>query len=94
MLGAIIWDIVGSIYEFNNIKTKDFELYKNQSHFTDDTVTTIAIGNTLLKCNGEYSDLYDIAYMAKNKLDVFLKRILGDFEKLYNTPATDKITLL
>lgn len=26
MIGAIIGDIVGSIYEFDNIKTKDFEL--------------------------------------------------------------------
>ena len=43
MLGAIIGDIVGSIYEFDNIKTKDFNLFTNEMFFTDDTVMTIAI---------------------------------------------------
>lgn len=27
MLGAIVGDIVGSVYEWNNIKTKDFSLF-------------------------------------------------------------------
>lgn len=43
MFGAIIGDIVGSVYEFNNIKTKDFPLWKPNSHFTDDTVMTCAV---------------------------------------------------
>jgi len=43
MLGAIIGDIVGSVYEFNNIKTTEFELFTEKSHFTDDTVMTIAV---------------------------------------------------
>ncbi len=43
MFGAIIGDIVGSVYEFNNIKTKDFPLWKKNSHFTDDTVMTCAV---------------------------------------------------
>lgn len=59
MIGAIIGDIVGSIYEFDNIKTKDFELFKENSHFTDDSVMTIAIGAALLECKGEYIDLYE-----------------------------------
>ena len=29
MLGAIIGDIVGSVYEWNNIKTKDFPLFRH-----------------------------------------------------------------
>ena len=41
--GAIVGDIVGSIYEFNNIKTKDFPLFTDECFFTDDTVMTIAI---------------------------------------------------
>ena len=50
MLGAIIGDIVGSIYEFNNIKTKDFKYFFNpQGYFTDDTVMTVAISNALIK---------------------------------------------
>ena len=38
MLGAIIGDIVGSVYEWNNIKTKDFALFREDCFFTDDTV--------------------------------------------------------
>ena len=48
MLGAIIGDIVGSIYEFDNIKTKDFPLFTKECFFTDDTVMTIAVAEALL----------------------------------------------
>ena len=37
MIGSIIGDIVGSIYEFNNIKTKEFPLFSEYSEYTDDT---------------------------------------------------------
>lgn len=43
MIGAIIGDVVGSRFEFNNIKTKDFELIAKDSEFTDDSVLTIAV---------------------------------------------------
>lgn len=43
MLGAIVGDIVGSVYEFNNIKTTEFELFTGGSRFTDDTVMTLAV---------------------------------------------------
>ena len=43
MKGAIIGDIVGSIYEFHNIKTKDFPLLSPNCFFTDDTVMTVAV---------------------------------------------------
>ena len=49
ILGAIIGDIVGSIYEFNNIKSKEFELFKANSCFTDDTVMTLAVASALRK---------------------------------------------
>lgn len=42
MLGAIIGDIVGSPYEFHNIKRTDFPLFQASSHFTDDTMMTLA----------------------------------------------------
>ena len=48
MLGAIVGDIVGSIYEFDNIKTKDFPLFQEGSRITDDTVCTVAIADTIL----------------------------------------------
>jgi ADP-ribosylglycohydrolase len=47
-IGAIIGDTIGSIYEFDNVKTKDFELFTPGSCFTDDTILTIAIMKSLL----------------------------------------------
>lgn len=49
MIGAILGDIVGSIYEFDNIKTKEFELFDKECFFTDDSVMTIAIAEALLR---------------------------------------------
>ena len=48
MLGAVIGDIVGSIYEFNNHRSKAFELFGEGADFTDDTVLTIAVADVLL----------------------------------------------
>lgn len=49
MIGAIIGDIVGSVYEFDNIKTKDFELFDKECFFTDDSVMTAAVAGALMK---------------------------------------------
>lgn len=49
MTGAIIGDIVGSIYEFDNIKTKEFEFFDTECSFTDDTVMTVAVAEALLR---------------------------------------------
>ena len=49
MIGAILGDIVGSIYEFDNNKTKDFELFDKECFFTDDSVMTIAIAEVLMQ---------------------------------------------
>ena len=48
LLGAIIGDIVGSIREWHNIKTEDFELVPAGSRFTDDTVMTLAVAEWLM----------------------------------------------
>jgi len=45
MLGAIIGDIVGSVYEFNPHKSKNFPFWDSAGSFTDDSVMTIAVGN-------------------------------------------------
>lgn len=44
MIGAIIGDILGSKYEENNLKSKEFPLFSKVLYFTDDSVMTIAIG--------------------------------------------------
>ena len=49
MLGAIIGDIVGSVYEFNNYRAKDFTpFFHPKAFFTDDTVCTIAVADALV----------------------------------------------
>ena len=60
MYGAIIGDIVGSIYEFRNIKTKDFPWLTDKNHFTDDTIMTIAVADAILKCD-QNNAIKDIA---------------------------------
>jgi hypothetical protein len=49
LLGALAGDIIGSVYEFHNIKTTDFPLITDRSHYTDDTVLTLAVANKILK---------------------------------------------
>ncbi len=48
MIGAIIGDIAGSIYEWNQIKTKEFPFFGAKCVFTDDSVCTIAVADILL----------------------------------------------
>ena len=47
MLGALAGDIIGSVYEFANTKSTDFELFTPQSRFTDDSVMTLAVAKWL-----------------------------------------------
>lgn len=49
MLGAIVGDIVGSIYEFNNHRSKNFPFFGEKNFFTDDTVCTVALADALLR---------------------------------------------
>ncbi len=48
MIGAIIGDIVGSIYEWKRIKTKEFEFFGDKCFLTDDSVCTFAVADILL----------------------------------------------
>lgn len=56
MLGAIIGDIVGSRFEFNNTHKTDFKLFHKGCSFTDDTICTVAIADAILrKCSYQES---------------------------------------
>ena len=75
MLGAIIGDIVGSVYEHNNIKTKDFPLFRKDCYFTDDTVMTCAVAQGIMDGGTEkdfvaamkkYGRAYPFAGYGKN----------------------------
>jgi ADP-ribosylglycohydrolase len=48
MIGAIAGDIIGSVYEWNNIKTKVFTLFSAKCFFTDDSILTIALADSIL----------------------------------------------
>lgn len=48
MLGAIIGDYVGSIYEMNNIRSAEFPFFSDSCTFTDDSMMTVAIAEALL----------------------------------------------
>ena len=50
MWGAVIGDIAGSIYEWNRIKTKDFDLFGAECEYTDDTVCTAAVASCSMIC--------------------------------------------
>ena len=57
MIGAIIGDIAGSRFEFDNYRAKDFELFTKECFPTDDSIMTVAVGKAILDCNGDYGDL-------------------------------------
>ena len=59
MLGAIIGDVVGSIYEFRNHRSKEFDIYTEGMSFTDDTVMTAAVAEWLMLTDRSISELED-----------------------------------
>lgn len=58
MIGAIIGDVVGSRFEFRNTDQKNFEFFHKDCCFTDDTVMTLAVGESIMRCY-EYYENYD-----------------------------------
>jgi ADP-ribosylglycohydrolase len=57
MIGAIIGDVIGSVFEARNYRGKDFPLFCDKSHFTDDSVLTFATAKVLLD-GGDYAVTY------------------------------------
>lgn len=49
MIGAIIGDIVGSRFEFNNYKSKDFEMFTENCRVTDDSIMTFAVAKAIME---------------------------------------------
>ena len=66
MLGAIIGDVVGSIYEFRNHRSKEFDIYDAGMSFTDDTVMTVAVAEWLMLTDRSMAKLEDtMVYWGK-----------------------------
>ena len=61
MIGAIAGDIIGSVYEWKNIKTKQFDLFNPDCCFTDDTVLTVALAESILT-GTDYASLMKAYY--------------------------------
>lgn len=49
MIGAIVGDIVGSRFEFNNNRVKNFELFSDECHISDDSILTLAIAKSIME---------------------------------------------
>ena len=67
MLGAIIGDMAGSVYEFDNHRSKDFPLLNAGCFPTDDSIMTIAIAKAILENDGKAEGLEDktVEWMQK-----------------------------
>lgn len=95
MIGAIIGDIVGSRFEWNNHRSKDFEFLTYKCFFTDDSVMSLAVCEALMNCKDDYSDLSDQAVEWMQKIGrpypdcgyggMFRKWMYSDSPKPYNS---------
>lgn len=77
MLGAIIGDIIGSRFEFNPIKTTEFELFGEGTKITDDTAMTVAVMEVLL----QWQDM-GRSFVPQNE-DEFHALVIATFKKYY-----------
>lgn len=68
MIGAIIGDIAGSRFEFDNYRKKDFKLFTPDCFPTDDSIMTVAVGKAILECGGDYSRLSQRAIECMQEL--------------------------
>ena len=73
MLGAIIGDMVGSLYEFHPIKSKDFDIFDLRMRMTDDSLLTIAVAKTLLKHYPIKYDEESLKEIQKDLVDEFVR---------------------
>ena len=87
MLGAIAGDVLGSNYEYDPIKTKDFELLGAGYFFTDDTVMTIAVAVSLMNGQGyvETLQMWARKYPGAGYGGWFNKWIYEDFPEPYSS---------
>lgn len=95
MIGAIIGDVVGSRFEFHNYLGKDFDLFAQNSFFTDDTVMSVAVANAILHCRGDYSKLsqetvkkmqcFGQCYPGRGYGGMFIRWLYEENPKPYNS---------
>ena len=81
MLGAIIGDVIGSVYEWEKTRTTDFILFSEKTTFTDDTILTIATAVAMIEKRRDYDWLY-----KKYALDHIDKGFGGRFMEWAKAP--------
>ncbi|MDR2479201.1 MAG: ADP-ribosylglycohydrolase family protein [Treponema sp.] len=87
ILGAIAGDIIGSAYEFNNIKSLDFPLFPRGTYFTDDSVLTVATMDALMN-GSDYAEEYQYygeAFPHRGYGGNFNEWIYADNPRPYNS---------
>lgn len=72
MFGALVGDIIGSHFEFNNTKSKDFPFFNEDTRFTDDSVLTLAISK------------YFLTFLKKTNKDELIKLVKETAQKYIN----------
>lgn len=92
MIGAIIGDIIGSRFEFNNHRSTDFDLFGPGCNYTDDTVMTVAVSiggdnDTITAICGPIAEaFYGVPTSIKKKalrmLPISLARVVNEMYKL------------
>ena len=68
MFGAIIGDMVGSIYEFDNHRSKDFPFFGSECYPTDDSIMTIAVAKAILENDGKVKGLAEMTVEWMQKI--------------------------
>ena len=87
ILGAISGDVIGSAYEWNNVKTTDFDIFGRSFEFTDDSVLTFATMDVLLN-DKDYAETYQQyarKYPGRGYGGRFKSWINSDNPKPYNS---------
>ena len=87
IFGAIAGDIIGSAYEFNHEKSLDFELFTNDTYFTDDSVLTMATMYVLLNSTDYTKTYHSIGrrFPHRGYGSGFKKWLLSDNPQPYNS---------
>ncbi|APO43880.1 restriction endonuclease subunit M [Paenibacillus xylanexedens] len=95
MIGAIIGDIVGSRFEWDNHRSKNFDFLTYKCFFTDDSIVSLAICEALMICKRDFSDLSDQvvksmqvigrAYPSKGYGGMLRKWMYSDSPEPYNS---------
>jgi ADP-ribosylglycohydrolase len=95
MLGAIIGDIAGSRFEFDNYRSKDFDLFAEGCFVTDDSIMTLAVAKAVLASNGDWNQLGEHAVSSMQEIGrkypdcgfggMFRQWIFSDDPRPYNS---------